>query len=68
MYHQEIGVREDPSEASKGHIFAVEKTDGNPQCQLGILRLNGQGLSKDLGKAINWFLESAAQNNPDSYY
>src|SRR5580692_10560092 len=42
---------------------AAKTGDPKAQCGLGVMFEHGRGLPADLGKAVEWYLKSAAQGN-----
>jgi TPR repeat protein len=47
---------------------AAEQGDAEAQCKLGVMYANGQGVTQDYGKALEWYRKSAEQGNSEAQY
>ena len=55
--------RQDYKTAATAYKELVEKGDADAQVGLGMLYMTGQGVEKDINRAIEWFRLAAAQGN-----
>jgi TPR repeat protein len=60
---QEAIRRNDYTTAAAAFKYLAEKGDVEGQIGLGLLHLSGQGVEKDLNRAIEWLRQGAAQGN-----
>lgn len=52
----------------KTTLGKAEQGDSDAQYQLGVMFYYGEGVSKDLSKAVNWIRKAAEQENADALY
>ncbi|HIE65463.1 MAG: tetratricopeptide repeat protein [Nitrospira sp.] len=49
-------------------LQAAENGDAEAQYRLGLMYLNGEGVSQDLRQAAKWYRKSAENGNPDAQF
>jgi len=50
------------------HLQAAENGDSDAQYRIGLMYLNGEGVSQDLAQAARWYRKAAEQGNSDAQF
>jgi len=58
-----VAAQKKIAEIGKWWALANEKKDAQAQCNVGTCYFTGNGVTKDLKTALDWFRKAAAQNN-----